>query len=131
MVDISELIKQYVDLTEEYTDLSHRADEVKARRAAVAEEIKNTLMDNELDGAVAAGKQVQIVAKKKYTIRDMDAFLALADKYHTDALFSINSNKLDAFAHDLADSNGGELPGDIAASLKEFEYTTLSVRKAK
>ena len=131
MVDLSELIQQYIDLSEEYSDLSHRVDEVKARKQAVADEIKQVLLDNELDGAVACGKQVQIVAKKSYTIRDMDSFLAFADKYHTDALFSINSNKLNAFANDLAEANGGELPSDIAPSLKEFEYTTLSVRKAK
>ena len=131
MVDISELIKQYIDLSEEYTDLTHRADEIKARRQAVSNEIMQVLMDNELEGATAYGKQVTMVAKKSYTIRDMDAFLALADKYHTDSLFSINSNKLNAFANDLAEAHGGELPEDIAPSLKEFEYTTLSVRKAK
>lgn len=131
MTDITDLVKKYNDLCEAYRDLSNELDNIKAMKSQIQTQIIDVLKANNLEGAVAEGKQLQIIKKRQYSLFDTDAFIAVDDKYHTAALFSVNSNKLNAFLNDLCSVNEGELPEDIKPAIKCFEYETLSVRKSK
>lgn len=129
--ELNELIEQYNEVAAKYTELNNKLDEVKLEKASLKNQLIDALKARNLEAVGAHGKNVQIVKKRNYSILDVEKFTALDDYYHTASLFSINSNKLNAFCRDLEAVNDGVLPDDLMQSLKVFEYEDISVRKIK
>lgn len=131
MNDVTSLIKNLIDITEASSDLNRQLDELKAQKAEVQRELIDQLKLSGLQAASAHGKLARIVSKVNYSIMDPDEFLNLDDKYHTASLYTVNSNKLNAFCKDITELNDGELPIDIAKTLQGYQYDTISLVKAK
>ena len=92
--------------------------------------IISQLTENGLTAASAHGKTAKVVTKYSYSVIDPEKFNELDSKYHTAALYGINSKKLNAFCSDLKEIYG-EIPADLLSTLSGFEYNDISFTKSK
>lgn len=129
-MELETLITKYNQIAESLSDANALVEDLKLQKTGLRNQIIESLKAAGLTAAAADGKTMQIVSKKQYSILDVDAFAALDDVYHTASLFSVNSNKLNSFCKDI-EATMGEVPEDLAATLRAYEYEDLSVRKIR
>lgn len=130
MPEMNELIAQLIEINDECAQVSQQLESLKARRTSLKNLIISQLNENGLTAASAYGKTAKVVTKYSYSVIDPEKFNELDSKYHTAALYGINSKKLNAFCSDLK-TIYGEIPADLLSTLSGFEYNDISFTKSK
>lgn len=128
------LAKELLGLTEEIESAEARLKELKRERDALNDELAERMIEAEMQSMNVSGRTFYLNTKRVATYKKeiQDQFFARLEQHGFGAIIkpNINHNTLNATVREIAENNGGELPGWLDGMVDVFEKTSVGIRRA-